>query len=151
MLASPRRTPLRPRKPKMEPSRTGRGVGLSNETLNFIPAHFKLRPLRDQLIVEPLDVVYSRHLIVYRDTKPLRGRVKAVGPGTYPKLYDHPEKHQRTKMWDSRCFRPTEVKVGDIVQLGGAELGGYSFETFFWGDTVHLHCTEKDVCGIEDA
>lgn len=137
------------RRPKMEQSRTGRGVRMTNETINFIPADVKLRPLRDQMIVEPIDVMYSRLLIVNSNTKPLRGIVKAIGPGTFPKLYDHPDKQKRTKMWDSTRFRPTEVKVGDIVHLGGAEIGGYSFETFYWGDKIHLHCTEKDVCGIE--
>jgi len=105
--------------------------------------------LRDQLIVEPLDVVYSRVLIVSARTKPLRGIVKAVGPGCYPKLYDHREKSKRTKMWDSLRFQPTEVKVGDIVHLGGLDLGGYAFEQFWWGDRIHLHCREADVCGIE--
>ena len=101
------------------------------------------------MIVEPLDVIHSAYIIVFDTSKPLRGRVKAIGPGTYPKLYDHRDKHKRTKTWDSYRFRPTEVKVGDIVQLGGAEIGGYSFEQFYWGGKLHIHCTERDVCGIE--
>lgn len=136
---------------KLEKSTAGRGLSMRPDTLNFIPAQAKLRPLRDQMIVEPLDVVYSKYLIVKSDTKPLRGIVKAIGPGTFPKLYNHPDKQKRSKMWDSTQFRPTEVKVGDVIHLGGLENGGYSFESFYWGDTVHIHCTEKDVAGIEVA
>jgi hypothetical protein len=80
--------------------------------------------------------------------KPLRGLVKAVGPGCYPKRYDHAEKGKRTKMWDSKRLRKTEVKVGDVVELGGSEIGGYSFDSFYWGETLHLMCREEDVAGI---
>lgn len=137
---------------KILPSQGSSAGGyLSNENLEFIPADVRLRPLRDQLIVEPLDVVYSRILIVSIQSKPLRGIVRAAGPGCYPKQYDHRDKHKRTKMWDSLKFRPTEVKVGDVVQLGGAGIGGYAFEQFWWGDRVHLHCREEDICAIEIA
>jgi hypothetical protein len=118
------------------------------ETHTCLPASAKLRPLRDQLIVEPLSVVHSRHLVVLDDAKPLRGIVKAVGPGCYPKKYDHPEKHRRTKTWDSTRFLPTQVKVGDVVELGGREIGGYAFEGFFWGDVYHINCRELDVAGV---
>jgi co-chaperonin GroES (HSP10) len=140
---------LPPGKPKFEKSTIGRGLQAGGETLTVVPAECPIRPLRDQIIVEPLDVVYSRYLIVHSDTKPMRGIVKAVGPGHYPKIYDHPDKHKRTKMRDSSVFRPTEIKVGDIVQLGGMEIGGYKFEQFLWGDRAHVICREADVCGIE--
>ncbi len=135
--------------PRFTPSRAARGVSMSVETVDFVPADCALRPLRDQMIVEPLDVVHSRILIVYVETKPLRGTVRAVGPGCYPKRYDHPDKAKRTKMWDSMAFRPTVTRVGDIVQLGGIAWGGFAFEGFFWGDTYCIHCREEDVCGIE--
>jgi hypothetical protein len=133
-----------------QPSNTGRGVRFGGETLAIIPADNVLRPLRDQLIVEPLGVMHSRYILVVDSNKPVRGIVKAAGPGCYPKKYDHAEKHKRSKMWDSKRFQPTEVKVGDVVELGGAEHGGYSFESFWWGDVLHLHCREADVCGILD-
>lgn len=138
------------RKPKYEQSRAGRGLNLTNDTLTIVPADVKLRCLRDQMIVQPLDLVHSRYLIVQSHGKPMRGVVKVIGPGTYPNKYDHPDKQKRTKMWSSMQYRPTEVKVGDVVHLGGLENGGYSFETFIWGDRLHLHCTEKDVCFIEE-
>jgi co-chaperonin GroES (HSP10) len=126
-----------------------RGAQFASDSLTFIPESAKIRPLRDQMIVEPLDVVYSKYIFLEPKTKPLRGIVKAIGPGVYPKQYDYPDKHKRTKMWEGTVFRPCDVKVGDIVQLGGMQLGGYAFEQFWWGDRIHLHCREADVCGIE--
>jgi hypothetical protein len=90
--------------------------------------------------------VRSRYVLVDHTAPPARGIVKAVGPGTYPKKYDHQDKHKRTKFVYSKHFLPTEVKVGDVVELGE----GFAFEQFWWGDTLHIHCTEKDVCGIRD-
>lgn len=133
-----------------QPSTTGRGVRFGGETLTRIPATDKIRPLRDQIVLEPLDVIYSRYIFVGQLTKPLRGIVKAIGPGHYPIQYDHSDKHKRSKMWPGMCFQPTECKPGDVVELGGAEWGGYAFEQFWWGDILHLHCREADVCGILD-
>ena len=131
-----------------EPALKTRGVRFGKESLTHISPDETLRPLRDTLIVEPEDVVYSRHIIVQQRGKPLKGRVLAVGPGHYPKKYDHPEKHRRTKTWDSTRFRPTEVKVGDIVELGGAEIDGYAFDGYYWGDRYVIACTERDVAAI---
>lgn len=138
---------LNPR--NFEASRTSRGGRLTNETLNFIPASLKIRPMRDQMIVQPVDIVHSRLLIVPPSGKPVRGKVLAIGPGVYPTQYDHRDKQKRTKSWAGMAFRPTEVKVGEIVHLGGMEIGGYAFEGFFWGDRYCIHCREEDVCGIE--
>jgi hypothetical protein len=148
MFATKRNSMTR-RRPQYEQSRAGRGLNLTNDTLTIVPADVKLRCLRDQMIVQPMDVIHSRYLIVQSKGKPMRGVVKVVGPGTYPKKYDHPDKQKRSKMWDSYRFQPTEVKVGDVVHLGGLENGGYSFETFIWGDRLHLHCREPDVCFVE--
>lgn len=115
-----------------------------------VPAHMSIRPLRDQIIVEPLKTVLSKTIVVIEDTLPLRGIVKAVGPGCYPKRYDHPDKHKRSKMWDSEVFEPTTVKVGDVVELGGYDHRGYSFPQVYWGDKLHLICREADVSGVVD-
>lgn len=108
-----------------------------------------LRVLADYLIVEPLDPEFSKVLQVIYKTKPLRGIVRAAGPGHYPRRYNHPEKHKRSKMWLSKRFQPNEVAVGDVIQLGGWQYGGYAFETFTWNGRVHLICREADVVGIE--
>lgn len=126
----------------------GRSAELSLKSRTEFPADAKLRPLRDNLFVEPIDTVYSAIIDVIHTDKPMRGIVKAVGPGHYPKIYNHPDKAKRTKMWESKTFQPTEVKVGDIVELGGLQYGGYSFQTFYWGDKLHLICREADVVGI---
>ena len=100
------------------------------------------------MIVEPLEVEHSKTLFVKESHRPVRGIVRAIGPGHYPMRYNHPDKHQRSKMWLSTHFQPTEVQVGDTVELGGVEYGGYSFQTFVWGDKLHLICSERDVSGI---
>jgi co-chaperonin GroES (HSP10) len=128
---------------------SGRSARLSHDGSTYIPAGARIRCLRDHIIVEPLDVAHSKVLEVIEHIKPVRGVIKAVGPGHYPKRYDHPDKHRRSKMWDSKVFQPTEVKVGDVVELGGIEFGGYSFQTFLWGDKTHLICREADVSGVE--
>ena len=127
-----------------------RSARITHDSNTAIAADANIRPLRDQIIVEPLNRVHSQVIVTHEDTKPLRGIVKAVGPGHYPKVYDHPDKHKRTKMWDSNVFHPTQVKIGDVVELGGADLGGYSFQTIHWGDTMHIICREMDISGIVD-
>lgn len=126
----------------------GRTAALSHDSLTDVPSDKQIRCLRDWMVIEPVDVVLSTVLIIREDTKPLRGIVKAVGPGCYPKRYDHPDKQKRRKMWSSKTFRPTEVKVGDVVELGGYDIGGYAFQTFRWGDVMHLLCREEDVSGV---
>jgi len=132
----------------IEDAPDGRSARITHESSTAIPASAKLRPLRDQIIVEPLAVVLSKVIVTVEKTKPLRGIVKAAGPGCYPKKYDHPDKHRRTKMWHSEVFQPMSVKVGDVVELGGYDLGGYAFPTIYWGDVLHLICQEGDVSGV---
>lgn len=112
-------------------------------SLTFIPADQPIRPLRDRLVVEVLDEVASRVLIVPTRGRPRRGRVLAIGKGCYLKGYDHPEKHRRTKMWETNKFRPVSVKVGDIV-----DVGEFAFEGFYWGDRYCLMPREEDVVGV---
>lgn len=123
---------------------------LSHDSSTQVPADFKIRPLRDQIIVEPLNVVLSRTIIVKEDTKPLRGIIKAVGPGHFPMHYDG-EKGKRTKVWRSEVFQPTTVKVGDVVELGGVEFKGYAFPSFVWGGIKHIICREQDVSGVDES
>lgn len=116
---------------------------LTHQTTTYVPAEATLRPLRDVLIVEPFEHTLSAIIAVIHEEKPVRGIVKAAGPGCYPKRYNHAEKHRRTKVWDSRAFRPTEVRVGDTI-----EFGGFAFDSFYWGERLHLILREEDVCGI---
>lgn len=126
----------------------GRSARLTHDSRTDVPADKMIRPLRDQVIIEPLNVVLSQFIVTREDTKPVRGIVKAVGPGHYPKLYDHEEKHRRTRMWDSEVFQPTTVKVGDVVELGGIDFRGYAFPTLYWGGRLHLIIREADISGV---
>lgn len=128
---------------------SNRGTRVGNECLEFVRESDQIRPLRDQIIVEPLQMDHGTSLeVVYRG-KALRGTVLAVGPGHYPRRYNGP-KGKRSKAWDAKCFQPCDVKVGDIVDLGGQELGGYLFQTIRWGSKEVVICREADVCVVRE-
>jgi hypothetical protein len=124
------------------------GQRIGNETSTVIPEGATIRPLRDQIIFEPIDWPFSDTLKVVYTGRPLRGIVKAIGRGIYPKRYNGP-KGVRTKSWDSKAFRPCDVKVGDVIQIGGLGIGGYLNTSFIWGTKTHYICSERDVTGIE--
>lgn len=130
----------------------GRSAELSYDSTTYVAPDAQIRPLHDYLVVEPLGVEHSEILTVIEHTKPLRGIVKAVGPGHYPLCYDHPEKSKRTKMWRSKTFQPTQIKPGDIVELGAVKIdgrmAGYSFQQLMWGNTMYLICREADISGV---
>lgn len=132
-------------------SANGRGGELSASSLTYIAPDEQIKPLHDHIVVEPLGIEHSRILTVIENIKPVRGIVKAVGPGHFPLRYDN-EKGRRTKMWRSSTFQPTQVRVGDIVELGcvniDGRIAGYSFQTFMWGSKTHLICREADVSGV---
>lgn len=120
------------------------GVRLGRKRLDIIPKESTIRPLRDQIVVKPLSWVPSAIIEVVYTGKTLRGEVLAVGPGCYPKQYSK----DRKKSWDSKAFLPVDVKVGDVVELGGLELRGYQFDEFLWGDQHIVICREADVTGV---
>jgi co-chaperonin GroES (HSP10) len=124
-----------------------RGVRVENNLNAYVPEDHLIRPLRDQIVVEPLPWRPSKIIEVVSDSKPLRGIVRAVGPGIYPKRYDG-RKGARMRSWDAKRFRPCDVKVGDIVELGGLELKGYLHNTFLWGSKQMVMCREEDIAGI---
>lgn len=130
----------------------GRSGELSYNSTTYIDPAEQIKPMHDYIVVEPLGVDHSAILAVIEHTKPLRGIVKAVGPGHFPLCYDHPDKQKRTKMWRSTCFQPTQVKVGDVVELGAVKIDGrivgYSFQQIMWGSKMHIMCREADVSGI---
>ena len=123
-----------------------RGAELSYKTTAGIPAHMSIRPLRDVLIVEPVDGLISSIIQLVQERKPIQGIVRAAGPGCYPKRYDHPDKHRRTKMWDSKSRRPCDAKVGDLV-----EFEPRPFQTLYWGGKLMLILREEDLCFVREA
>jgi hypothetical protein len=53
----------------------------------------------------------------------------------------------------ARRFQPTEVKPGDIVELGGLNQfdgQGYQFTEVFLNGVRHLVCSERDVVIVRD-
>ncbi len=120
------------------------GVRLDSQPTNYI-SEGSFRPLRDHILVKPLDWEPSKVIKVAGDKrKPLRGRVVAVGPGCFCWRYNK----DRSKRWESAVFRPTEVEVGDIVELGGLERDGIPFPQLIIGTELHIIAREEDVCGI---
>lgn len=123
------------------------GVRLDRKATDYV-AQGHLRPLRDHIVVKPLEWNPSKVIEIAGNTRrPLRGEVVAVGPGCYPWIYNK----DRSKRRESKIFRPTEVKVGDVVELGGLEIDGYSFPQVMVGTETFLVAREADVVGIHHA
>jgi hypothetical protein len=127
-----------------------RGVRLADKSLNFVTG--QIRPLREKLIVKPLPPALSQTIRADWNGEAVRGEVIAAGPGTHPRI--HEKGTTDGKPWrrvrEGRAFRPCDVKVGDIVQLGGMEIGGYLWPHITVNGEDCIICSEQDVCGIED-
>ena len=116
---------------------------------NILPAGTKLRMTGDRILIRPLEWDASKIIIAIRDGRPVRGEVVAVGPGRHPIKYAN----GRSVMKLSNHFQPTEVKVGDIVELGGLNIfdgKGYQFPELVIGTETFLVITERDVAGIRE-
>lgn len=123
------------------------GVRVERRTPDFIGTHETLRPLRDQILVKVLPLKLSDTIHAYYQGNAVRGQVIAAGPGRYPNKYrtgTRDGKDFRT-VCESPRFRPTEVKVGDIVELGGLERNGYLFQRLYIGGDEHVICSEQDI------
>ena len=118
------------------------GVVQDRKSLDIIEG--SLRPLRDGIVVKPIPVKLSIILNAERKGS-FRGEVLAVGPGEYPNIYSK----DRSKVRRSKHFTPTEIKVGDIVELGGQEHAtGYAFPRLMLNGEEVILATEKDVAGV---
>lgn len=113
-----------------------------NSAPTSLPEGVKLRMLGDQMLVEVLPWAPSEELVVQYHGRALRGVVKAVGPGCHPWRYSP----TRDRRWRSKAFRPCDVKVGDIVELGGLEMAGYPFQELLIGNALHVVVREEDIC-----
>lgn len=124
------------------------GIRLSREPQR-LPAGTVLRPLRDQIVVKPLPWTPSTLITIAGDKRsPLRGTVVAVGPGQRVKRYWRNSQGHRVKVGETGQVIPTEVKPGDVVELGGLELDGYQFTQILIGHDLHIVCQEQDVAFI---
>lgn len=121
----------------------------------ILEAGSKLRLLRDRILLRPLDWVPSRIITVIRQGRPVRGIVEAVGPGRYYRRYrPHPTNPNQRQFVETSTFIPTEVKAGDVVELGGLNVydgQGYNFPQVVIGTETFLICQEQDVCFVHEA
>lgn len=127
------------------------GVRLKDQALNFVAPGRRIRPLRDQIIVKPLALSLSERIEADWSGETVTGRVIAIGPGCFPRL--HARGIKDGKPWrtvrESKHFRPTEVKVGDVVHLGGMEIGGYLWPKVWADGAWCVICREQDVAVLE--
>lgn len=126
------------------------GIRLADKSLNFVSGEVK--PLREKLVIRPLPPSLSQTIAADWNGEAVRGQVIAVGPGTYPRIHEKGIKDGRPwrRVRDSRAYRPCDVRVGDVVQLGGMEIGGYLWPHIFIDGVDHILVSEQDVCGVED-
>lgn len=109
-----------------------------------------LKPLKDWIVVKPEKPSFSPIIATDWKGEAVRGTVIAVGPGKHRnihKRFQKDGKEQRT-VRQSTHFTPTEVKVGDRVELGGLELNGYLWRHVMLNGEDHIMCMEADVAGV---
>lgn len=93
----------------------------------------------------------SSRIAVVRKGRPVRGEVVAVGPGIHPVSKRIKESATRQRIEFSKRFQRTEVKPGDVVEIGGLNIfdgQGYQFPEVLLNGETHLIVTERDVCGV---
>ncbi len=109
------------------------------------------RMLGDKILLRPLPWKPSETIDVVRYGRPVRGTIVAIGPGEYPKKYTKNANGEKTGFKYSKHFRPTELKPGDVVEVGGISVwdgAGYKWDEVVVGNETLLICSEKDVCGV---
>ena len=128
-----------------------RGVRFSDKTINFVAKTERIRPLRDQIIVKPLPLRLSDTIKAEWKGEVVYGEVIATGPGCFPNIHNRGNKDGKPyrTVRQSLQFRPTEVKIGDKVHLGGIDIGGYLFPRVWTDGDWCVIATEKDVCAVE--
>lgn len=133
------------------------GTRIGNELLTWICADEQIRPLGDRIFIEPLPLDLNSCLeVVYRG-KPVRGLIRAVGPGRHRWKYLDSNGNRTLRRGDrktavlSKHFTPCDVKVGDVVDIGGLDIGGYLFPLIRWGKWDVVICREEDVALVDEA
>jgi co-chaperonin GroES (HSP10) len=115
-----------------------------------------IRPMGDKIFLRPLPWKPSETIDVVRFGRPVRGTIVAIGKGEHPKKYKRDRNGQKVSFEYSKHFRPTELKPGDVVEVGGLNIfdgDGYSFQEVVVNNETLLVCSEKDVacvCGVTE-
>lgn len=132
-----------------EPIKTGKRI--TDKSPTFLPEDVQLRMTRDHILVRSTEAIESQHIIAHWDGAPTRGVVVSVGPGTYLNVHRRGKKDGKDyhTVKQSTRFTPTEVKPGDVVELGGREIGGYLFQQVMIGAVPHIVCREQDVAFVD--
>lgn len=93
-----------------------------------------LRPLRDRIVVRPIERVKSKVIHVVMDELPNIGEVLAVGPG---------ERDKKGRLI------PNPIEIGQRIRFGGAE-NYLSFPRVKIDGEELLVMSWKDVCFVEE-
>ena len=119
-----------------------------------------LRMTGDRILLRPLDWEgeevhgVGSLLTVIRSGRPVHGVVRAVGPGIHPVSKRKDLGDGRKRIEFSKRFRATEVKVGDVVHIGGLNIfdgKGYEFPEVIVNGERCIIITERDVAGVRAA
>lgn len=93
-----------------------------------------IRPLRDYILVKPLERIKSSIIHVIMDEKPNLGKIVAVGKG---------------KIVKGR-LQPLDVKVGQTIRYGDTSTQHLSFTSIEHNGETYLLMQEADVCFIQE-
>lgn len=107
-----------------------------------------LRMTEDRILLRPLEWDHGcEHILVVRHGRAVRGEVLAVGPGRWQTF------RRNNKLYQSKLFRPTVVKIGEVVELGGLNIfdgKGYQFPAVIVNGEKCIVVTERDVALVRD-
>lgn len=112
-----------------------------------------LRMLGDRILLRPLKWKPSELLEVVRHGRPVRGEIVAIGAGSNKKKYVNNREGQKIRFNYSKRWQPTELKPGDVVELGGLgtfDGAGYCFPEVVVNNETLLICQEADVAAVHD-
>lgn len=108
--------------------------------------------MREQIVVKVIEFGYSDILVETYRGEPVKGQVVATGPGRHRWRHYRGVKDGKSyhTIKESAHFTPTDVKVGDIVELGGLERNGIPFLQVKMDGALHLVLSEQDVAIVHE-
>ncbi len=114
-----------------------------------------LRMLGDRILLKPLEWDASKIIIAIRHGRAVRGEVITTGPGKWVTrtVTGKRDGKDYRKRYETKAFQKTEVKPGDIVELGGLNIfdgKGYMFPEVLVGTERYIIVQEADVAIVRD-